>query len=286
MYSRSMVALAALGVALAPLSARGQDWRDVTSYRQRSDETRLDVYVRYGAGRLHIRPLTGGELYRVALRYDSDLFDPITEYRNGRLEVGVEGTGKSIRVKNHDQGELTLSLSESVPLDLDLDFGAVEAEIELGGLRITRLDIETGASDTEIRFARPNPIACERLEISMGAAALKAHGLGNVDCARVRVEGGVGDITLDFAGEWRRDVEADLTMALGSATLIIPENIGVRVNKETFLTDFDRDGFTKRDGAYYSSNWGTATRRLTIDLEGAFGSVTLRWSRPSGTTTP
>lgn len=277
MFERPLV-LALAVAAVGACAAEAQDWRTVTSFRQRSAEDRLEVHVRYGAGRLIVGPAAAGsELYRVGLRYDSDLFEPITEYRDGRLEVGVEGTGRSIRLKNNGAGELDLRLSPEVPLDLDLDFGAVEAEIDLSGLRIRSLNIETGASETDVRFSRRNPIACERIDVSVGAASFEAHGLGNANCAEISLEGGVGDMVLDFSGEWRRSMEAEIEMALGSVTLVVPDDVGVRVQKETFLAGFDAARFVKRDGVFYSENWETARHRLSVDVSGAFGSINVRW---------
>ncbi len=283
---RKPVMLAGLALALIPAVAYGQDWRDMTSFRQRSDETRMDVHVRYGAGELLIRPGDPGELYRVNLHYDSEVFDPVVDYRTGDLQVGVEGRNGRVRLRNTEAGELRLQLSPEIPLELNLDFGAVEADFDLGGLQVTSLDVETGASDTEIRFEEPNPAVCDRFDISMGAAAFTAQGLGNLGCERVTAEGGVGDLTLDFEGAWPRDMDAEITMALGSVTLVIPANIGVRVDKDTFLTDFDRDGFYKSGDTYYSDNWDSAGRRLSIHLEGAFGSVKVRWAPPSEAVTP
>ena len=272
----AMVA-AALAVGCA-LPAGAQDWRDVTSFRHRSDEDRLEVQVRYGAGRLLIGKAAGAsELYRVGLRYDPRLFDPITEYQSGRLRVGVEGLNGSVRMGNHTAGELDLKLSPDLPLDLDFDFGAVEARIELGGLQVRELDIETGASETRVGFATPNVADCTRMGLSMGAASFSAEGLANANCAEINVEGGVGEITLDFSGEWRRNMQADISMALGSLTLVVPTDVGVRVEKDTVLVGFEGGRFERRDGVYYSTNWETARHRLTVDLSGAFGSVNVRW---------
>ncbi len=279
MFRQMLIAGLALG--MVPVQARAQDWRNVTSFRQRAQESRLDVHVRYGAGMLSILPGGAGELYRTDIRYDSDTFEPVTDYRSGRLEVGVEGRGKGIKIRNTESGKMKLALSPDVPLDLDLDFGAVEADIELGGLRLARADIETGASETEIRFSEPNRVACESLRIQMGAAALEARGLGNANCARVRAEGGVGDLTLDFSGAWQRDMAAEVTIALGSLTLRVPENVGVRVDKDTFLADFNGTGFHKRDGSHYSQNWETAEHHLTVKVEGAFGTIDVRWIAPA-----
>ncbi|HUG42116.1 MAG TPA: hypothetical protein VMM12_16730 [Longimicrobiales bacterium] len=277
MFERALIVAAAL-MTLGAGAAEAQDWRTVTSFRQRSAEDRLAVHVRYGAGRLVVGPsAAGSELYRVGLRYDSELFEPITEYSGGRLEVGVEGTGRSIRLKNHHAGKLDLRLSPDVPLDLALAFGAVEADIDLSGLRIRSLKVETGASETDLRFSTPNAEPCARMEVSVGAASFAARGLGNANCAAIRLEGGVGDMTLDFSGEWRQSMEARIEMALGSVTLVVPPAVGVRVHKETFLAGFDGARFEKRDGVLYSENWETARHRLSVDVSGAFGSINVRW---------
>lgn len=283
MFEHARTAGLAIGLllALVPVDAPAQDWRNVTSFRQRADESRLDVHVRYGAGMLTIEPGSAGELYRADIRYDADVFEPVTDYQNGRLEVGVEGGDRNLKIRNNDTGLMKLALSPDVPLDLDLDFGAVEANIELGGLRLVRAGIETGASDTRLLFSQPNLSACDRLGIQMGAAAMEARGLANANCSHVRAEGGVGDLTLDFSGEWRQDLNAEVTIALGSVTFRVPENVGVRVTRNTFLAGFDAPGFQKRHGAHYSENWEHAERRLTIEVDGAFGNVDVRWIRPA-----
>jgi hypothetical protein len=280
MFDRALIA-GALLVLLAPAWVDAQDWRSVNSFRQLSGETRLDVELKYGAGKLVIEPGVAGELYRVGIRYDSEIYDPLTEYRAGRLKVGVDGGGRSMRIRNQEAGDMKLALSPDVPLDVRLAFGAVEANIELGGLQVSALKVETGASDSQLRFSQPNPIPCNRLELSMGAAAFRAVGLANANCARIKAEGGVGDMNLDFSGEWRRDLAADVTMALGSVTLTVPEDVGVVVRRSTFLTGFSGSGFSRQGRDHVSDNWDQADRKLTVELQGAFGSVTVRRVAPS-----
>lgn len=280
--SRMAVVLMALAVTACDAEpAATQDWQTVNSSRQRSAEESLDVRVRYGAGRLAVRPsTTAGELYRVGITYDAENFRAVSDYEDGQLVVGVRSAGRDIRIRDNDPGEMDLRLTRDVPMNLGMEFGAVAAELELGGLDIRDLRIETGASDTQLTFSSPNSGVCESLDLSLGAAAFRAEGLGHAGCAELEVEGGVGDVTLDFGGQWRGSVSADISMALGSLTLIIPENIGVRVDRSTFLTGFEGRGLERRDGVYYSSNWETAEHRLDLELSGAFGSVNLRWRNP------
>lgn len=267
----------ALAAALIPAAAAAQDWNTVTYMRQRADETSLRVKLEYGAGKLRVGPATGSNLYRAIIEYDADLFDPVTDYHSGHLDIGVEGRGRHLKLKNHEAGELRLELSRDVALRLGLDFGAVEADLELGGLNIEDLEINTGASETNVRISQPNAGDCRNADFAVGAAAFHVYGLGNLHCRSLSVDTGVGDVTLDFSGTWEQDMDADISVALGGITLVLPSNVGVRVNKDTFLASFDAYRFTKRGGEYYSDNWDRATHRLSLDISGAFGSIDVRW---------
>jgi hypothetical protein len=276
MFDRRTLAVAAAAV-LVPVSLCAQDWRTVTQTRQRSGEKQLHVDVQYGAGKLTVEPARDNALYRATIEYDADLFDPVTRYQDGRLTVGVESTGKHLRLKDRQGGEMQLELSPDVPLDLSLEFGAVEADMELGGLHIENAEIQTGASETEVRFSHPNASECQRAQFAVGAAAFRAYGLGNLNCRNLKIDTGVGDVKLDFTGDWRTDMDAELNVALGSANLVLPRDVGVRVNKDTFLASFDANQFEKRDGQFYSENWDTAKHRLVLNVSGALGSINVRW---------
>ena len=119
--------------------------------RQASNEKDLRVHVSYGAGEFSVRPAEKGLLYRMQLRYDEDVFEPHADYEGTRLRLGVENRGKSIHLgKNRSGGEMDLQLARGVPMDLDLEFGAVRADLDLGGLSLTRLELSTGASESTV----------------------------------------------------------------------------------------------------------------------------------------
>ena len=66
-------------------------------------------------------------------------------------------------------------------------------------------------------------------------------------------------------------------MGLGSLELRIPEGLGVRLQKDSFLTSLDSQGLVKRGDVYESLDWDRADRRVTIELDAAFGSVSVVW---------
>lgn len=268
----ALVALLALAL---PASAAAQDWRSVTYLRQASGEDRLRVNVEYGAGRFEVQPASAETLYRANLRYDSEVFRPVSHYRDGELRIGVDGG--NIRGRNLKSGHLQLRLGPTVPLDLNLKFGASEADIELGGLRIQSARISTGASKTDLRVSQANPDVCEFVELEVGAAQFTATGLGNLHAQRLKLSGGVGEVVLDFTGDWRTDMSADISMGLGALTLRVPRGVGVRVHKEGLLAGFDSQGLIKRGDAYFSADWESAERKLDINLNAALGSIRMAW---------
>ncbi|HIF06865.1 MAG TPA: hypothetical protein EYQ64_07895 [Gemmatimonadetes bacterium] len=121
--------------------AQGQSQRTVTMSRQLENEQSLDVNVRYGAGRFSVGPAEAGLLYHMQMEYDEDVFEPLAEYRGSSLLIGTETVGRRFRFGDYKSGEMELALLTEVPMDLNMDFGAVRADIDLGGIPLTRLEI-------------------------------------------------------------------------------------------------------------------------------------------------
>lgn len=277
--SERLLALAAAATVLMalPPAAAAQDWRTVARSRAVAGEEELNVEIAYGAGRLALLPAGPGVLYRANLRYDAQLFRPTVEYADGQLEIGVEGSDRGGRTRNVRGGELEVALPTDVPVGLELKFGAAEATLDLGGIPLRRAQISTGASKTTLSVSRMNPIACEVVELEIGAAQFEAIGLGNLGAERFRLKGGIGDVTLDFTGAWERDMEATIGMGLGSLALRVPRGLGVSVRKGGVLAGFDSQGLVKRGDVYFSENWEEADRRLTVDLDASLGAIRVVW---------
>src|SRR5262245_27180653 len=270
------LSLTALAVAVSVLPAAAQDWRTITTLRRFAGEDVLHVNVEYGAGRLVITPGAANSLYRATLRYDANVYRPLNSYNDGELNIGITG-GKISGSRNMKAGRLDLALGTAVPLDLALKFGAAEADLELGGLRLQKATIQTGASDTNVRISRPNPVTCTTARFEVGAARFEAEGLRNLNCEDLSFSGGVGDVALDFTGNWRTDGTVDIDMGLGSLTLRLPKGLGVSVHKSSVLASFDSQGLIKRGQVYYSEGFDKSERKLNINIDAALGSIKVLW---------
>ena len=269
---------AALLWAVAGSSASAQSWRDVTMSRLVGTEASVNVEVKYGAGQLRVGPATLGTLYRMKLRYDEDAFEPVSQYQRGTLRLGEETANRRVPVgRDHDEGSMELELARGVPMDLRLDFGAVRADLDLGGLALTDLELRTGASETTLDVSSPNTVQLRRADLEVGAAEFTARQLGNLNTSDLSVSAGVGKVRLELTGQWRENATVAVQMGLGSLELVVPEGLGVRLVRQTFLTSLDSEGLVKRGEAYYSTNWDSARRRVTVDVDAAFGSIKVLW---------
>jgi len=258
-------------------AARGQN-RTVTMSRQVGNERSVEVNVQYGAGRVSVGPAESGVLYHMQIEYDEDVFRPFAEYEDNALRIGTETLGRRVRFgRDRTHGEMKLALSRDVPMDLSMDFGAVHADIALGGIPLTRLDIEVGASQTLIDISEPNPESMSRASMDVGAAEFTVLNLGNLNAQRIDIDAGVGDIELGFTGAWQQNAEVSVDMGLGSLVLRFPRGLGVRLEKDTFLTSFDSQLLVKRGNPYYSLDYDDAEYQITVEIDAAFGSIRVAW---------
>ena len=293
--SRAVPTLAALAlIVLASAPAGAQEVLRMSTARQVGSEEAVEMQIRYGAGRLVVDRAEAGLLYQADLRYHSGRFRPLRSYEvadgTARVRLGLEsrdGDGLHLDFSDLDDidlgelegagdadGRLQVGLSREVPTSLDVETGATEGTFRLGGVPLRRLAVRTGASETRVEFDRPNPVPMERLEFKLGAASLEAAGLGNAGARTIVVEGAVGEATLDFTGEWSRDAEARVKMGLGSLTLVIPDDLGVRIHRSGLLSSFSGLGLERADdGSYRTPDWERAEHHLDLTVDAAFGNI-------------
>jgi len=276
---------ALVGVALVCWAGalRAQTMRPFTTFRQLHGETRLDARLEFVAGRLRVGPGRSTELYRMNLAYDADRFVPLSRYddASGTALLGVEpvgGPGLRVVSRHQLQQDAEVELSPQTDLALGVALGAVEADLDLGGLRLTELRLEAGASRSVVRFSRPNPIRCRTADISAGAAEVSILELGNSRCDRLRVEGGIGRMTLDFGGAWTGSQRAELSLAVTELRLRLPRKVGVRITMDRFLASFDPGGLIRRGNEWVTPGYDQAERHLDLALKTTVGGVRIDWT--------
>ena len=265
-----------LGVLLAQ-----SQMRDLHRSESLGRERQLDVSVEYGIGEFIMRPGPSGIAFVADLRYDEDEAHPEVEYhvsgRTGYLSLkshSEEDDHQHQRLRdNQNRGEL--QFNPDLPTSMHLEFGLGKGQLDFGGAHITDLHLENGLSETVVNFSSPNKSEPDLVKFETGLGKFRAENLGNARFQRFEFSVGLGSASLDFHDIRRARTTAEIEVGLGSATILLPQSVGVQVNAEdSFLSrvSFDSD-FRKHNGAYYSSNWNSAKRKMIIDLSVGLGSA-------------
>jgi hypothetical protein len=234
------------------------------------------VKVIFGAGKLEIEAGTSDDLLSGHFRYNVERWEPEITYEDDVLTIEQGGTKDDWGAPlGNTRNEWELEFSPEIPLDIDLEIGAGDGELDFSGLQLTELDLELGAGDFEVRFDEPNAVKMSELTLDTGASELEMIGIGHAGPERVKVNAGVGDITLDFTGAWPHSADVELTAGVGSLTLRLPDDVGVRVKMEGGLTSMEASGFQRAGSAYINDVFGEAETELRIQITAGIGTVKL-----------
>jgi hypothetical protein len=148
------------------------------------------VRVSYGAGRLTTRPAATG------LLVDGDFRGGVVHQSDGPGHVKLsQDTSAGLPWLERDS-DWTIGLARDVPLDLRLDVGAARATLDFAGLRLRRLELHTGASETRVRL--PADAGLTEVRTESGAASLTIEVPAGV-AARIKSRIALGSSQIDEA---------------------------------------------------------------------------------------
>ncbi len=241
----------------------------------RDGATEARVRIRMGAGEISLSAGEADPLFHGTFRTNIAPWAPEVTWSNGilRIEQGAQEGIPDPGARN----EWDLTFSPEVALDVDAEIGAARGELDFTGLRVRRLFLEIGASDLTVRFDEPNPEPMSDLIVQTGASNLRLDGVGNAGPERVQVEGGVGNLILDLRGAWPQSAWVEIEAGIGSLTVYLPTDIGVRVEVEGTMGNVQADGgLQQSDGVYTNALYGQTERQLDISLSVGVGRVELK----------
>jgi hypothetical protein len=157
-------------------------------------EGATSAYVKldHGAGRLTLRSGAGtGEIlngtFGNGLSYKSHL-------EAGRLELKLRTSQQFWAWWPGESMDWDICFNNEIPLILKIDSGASASVLDLSGLRVTDLDIDTGASSTELIL--PANAGNTHVDIDTGASSLKVTIPVSV-AASIRVKSGIASVNID-----------------------------------------------------------------------------------------
>lgn len=134
------------------------------------------------------------------------------------------------------------------------------------------IPIGSGKNSWDIYLTEKIPLD---LEVEFGA------GEGTLDLREtwietLQIEMGVGELTVDISGRYTHGFDVSIEGGVGSATVYLPDHVGVRVSAEKGIGSIEASGFKKRGDIYTNQAYGSSDITIDVDIEAGIGSIKLR----------
>jgi hypothetical protein len=227
--------------------------------------------VSMGAGSLEINP---GEEAWVSgtIEYNVPLWSPKVTREDSKLEISQTTednfTVPAKKVKN----DWKLNIG-NYPTALLIKAGAYEGKLQLGGIPLTSLEVNDGASHVDVIFDKANPQVMTNLTYKTGASDISLEGLGYANAEEINFDGGAGSYTLDFSGDLQRDLDVNINYGLGDVKIIIPTGVAAKVTVEGGLNNVELFGTWNVQGNDYELS-GSGPQ-ITIVIKMGLGNLQL-----------
>ncbi len=182
-------------------------------------------------------------------------------------------------------GTLDLSSGASSLFEGEFDYtGANSVPIVKYNVASSHGDLEVATEKSNVHFVttssgdywnlRLNPALPTELSVDMGAGTGNLR-LSDLNLTSLELNLGAGTLNLDLNGAWKQSFHADVQGGVGTATVKLPKNVGVRVHASGGIGTINAGGL-KRDGDdYVNDALGKSPVTLDLTVEGGVGTINL-----------
>jgi hypothetical protein len=235
-----------------------------------------DVDVVFGAGKLEMEAGVSDKLLDGVFRYNVAHWAPEVTCEGDDLTIKQGGDQQKWGVPSGNvRNQWELEFSPEIPLAINVKAGAGDGRLDMTDLRVSDLDVDLGAGNFVLRFDEPSPLAADRLTVDSGAAKVETVKLGNASPKEVRLQGGVGDISVDLTGAWSRSADVTIRAGAGTLRLTLPSDVGVKVETRGGLTNVEAYGLRQMGGTYTNDAYGVSDVELNVSILTGVGNVRL-----------
>jgi hypothetical protein len=194
---------------------------------------------------------------------------------------GAEAVGVEIQF---GAGELTVSGGAQDLLEADFTYNvdALKPEVEYSGNTLVVRQPESGGfpavqgigdfrNEWDLRLGDGVPMD---LSVNLGAGNSDLR-LAGLPLTGLHIELGAGISTIDLSGDWANDLNATIETGAGDVTVLLPSDIGVRIEVEAGPTAVSAAGFSQAGNVYTNAAYGSADVNLRLDMRAGIGVLTL-----------
>lgn len=187
-----------------------------------------------------IHPAEPGEPLSVDARFDindyglTERFDEGVDENGWIYEVGFRRTSDSYALTalkellGGTKPKVKIFLPSDVLYDLDVDIMQGGAEVELGGLWLSKIDLRFLQGGGAVQFGEPlqQPAQSLAIQFSQGGGAIE--GIGYASPSKLDVSFSMGGGYIDLRGPWQQDAEITIDQSMGGVSLHLPSHVVIR----------------------------------------------------------
>ena len=245
-----------------------------------------NCYIRSGQTSELLAIYSNQDLEEYAHSFSNEIKDAVCFVKLALEQEGQRGVSKKISHQVFGGDEKSLEkfwkvyLTESKPYSLDLDYGLGNANVDLSGLSVKRLKINTGSADVNVTYTSgiENKVVMDTFFVKVDLGSLSVKQLNLSRSKVVIAEVGFGNIYLDFSN--KPDVMPSVTGSVGAGNMIIllpEESVPVMVTiNDSWLCSVNLSRNLKRTGenTYANPAYGRNPKNaLTFDLDVSMGKI-------------
>lgn len=174
-------------------------------------------------------------------------------------------------------------LSQNTSYRLDLNYGVGDAFIDLSGLSIENLKVNSGNADVNIGFMSElgNQVEMDTffVKVDLGSVNVKRMALSNA--RTVMADIGFGNLFLDYSGRSRLGSKVNASVGAGNLIVIIPANdvpVKVKINDSMLCRVRLTKSFTEVESNVFvnTSYTSDSDEVLDFDVDVALGTIVFK----------
>lgn len=293
------VSLALLGV-LGAGGVVGQMKKQFAVDNQENCKT-VNLRLRAKTGNCIIRPgqteeilnfYSNQDLEQYAHSFSNEVKDAICYVRLSLEHEGSSRVSKKISYQVIGKEETTggeklwkVYLTDAKPYTLDLDYGLGNANVDLSGLAIHRLKINTGSANVNVSYASgiENKVEMDTFFVKVDLGSLHVNQINLSRSKVVVAEVSFGNMYLDFSDKPTIMPTVRGSVGAGNMIILLPdESVPVKVVvNESWLCSMKLSKGLKKSGDFTYSNAAYAKNSknaLTFDLDVSMGKIVFKES--------
>lgn len=184
------------------------------------------------------------------------------------------------RMSKHIQN-VAPKINAAIPSDAELDFRVDVNSMGLGSLNfadlhISKFKFDVNYGDVDIDFPTQNKsIVRGQAKFHLMTGDLEITNLANLMADKVKINGGIGEVSVDFGPKILRDMHVKIDQDIGSMDVTIPT--GTKVIISGTSRDLSSYGFQKVDKKWHALTYHERSPTLYLKLKGPFGDLSINW---------